>query len=246
MKSLVFAIALCFSALSHAQDAAALHAQGTAAYQAGDYAKAAEAFRAITQSGIASSDAYFNLGTAELRAGRRGAAIHALERALRLDPDDADAAYNLAEAQKGNIDKVVGAREEEPLVERVGERVPAQAMGWAFLSSWIVGLGWLASRRFVRRGRGPFAALGVVGLVVAAASGALLGAAAWYEAHGKYAVVVTPVTAVREGPAADFKSAFEIHEGLKVRVVRVERGFLRIRLPNGAEGWAAQKDVPII
>ena len=46
--------------------------------------------------------------------------------------------------------------------------------------------------------------------------------------------------------ARDFKGAFELHEGLKVRVVRREQDFLRVRLPNGLEGWVAEKDVPVL
>ena len=48
---------------------------------------------------------------------------------------------------------------------------------------------------------------------------------------------------VREGPGEAFKPAFEIHEGLKVRVVGSDDGHLRVRLANGAEGWVSGRDV---
>jgi uncharacterized protein YgiM (DUF1202 family) len=83
-------------------------------------------------------------------------------------------------------------------------------------------------------------------LVAAVPAGLLAGAAAWQRERAKYAVVVAPSVPVREGPAHGFKPAFEIHEGLKVRVVLKQAGFLRIRLPNGTEGWVAEQDVPVI
>lgn len=216
------------------------------AYQIGDYAKAAQGYRALVEGGHGSPDLLFNLGTAELRAGRRGHAILAYERALRVDPNDADVQYNLAEATKGNIDKVVGIRDEEPLVERIGARVPADAMAAAFLVAWVLGLGLLFLRHFVKVGRGVLLGAGFLSLVAAVACGALLATAWWHRSEAAWAVVVTPAAAVREGPAADFKSAFEIHEGLKVRVVKKDRGFFRVRLPNGSEGWVSGQDVPLI
>jgi uncharacterized protein YgiM (DUF1202 family) len=88
--------------------------------------------------------------------------------------------------------------------------------------------------------------LATVAVSVAVVTGAFFALGAWDRSHSPYAIVVSPSAAVREGPASDFKSAFEIHEGLKVRIVRKDQGFLRIRLPNGIEGWVSEKDAPTI
>ena len=48
---------------------------------------------------------------------------------------------------------------------------------------------------------------------------------------------------VREGPGEGFKPAFEVHEGLKLRVLGSDDGHLRVRLANGAEGWVSGLDV---
>lgn len=222
---------------AHADTPAEQLTHGNDAYQRGDYAAAATAYNQIVSSGSGTAGVYFNLGTAQLKAGQRGSAILSFERALRLDPSDADAAFNLAEAQKGNIDKIIGATEEAPLIERLGAQVPERAAGLAFLLAWLIGHGILLARWFWRRSSVVLGWAGGAALAAALLLGPLFALGAWERSHSPYAIVVTQMAPVREGPAKDFKATFEIHEGLKVRVLRNENGFVRIRLPNGTEGW---------
>lgn len=227
-------------------DPAGLLKQGHDAWQEGDYGKAASLYGNLAKDGFESADLFYNLGTANLRAGQRGEAILWFERALRLDPHDDDVAFNLAEAQKGNIDKIVGAREEASFIERVGERVPGKAAGVAFAVTWIFAFAAFCLRQLSTKGRGFLLALGLASAAFALVSATLLWTVWWHRTHARYAIVTARSTPVREGPAKDFRSAFEIHEGLKVRVVKDADGFLRVRLPNGTEGWVAGKDVPVI
>jgi tetratricopeptide (TPR) repeat protein len=69
-------------------------AQGTAAYQAGQFPEAAAAFENAWQQQPASG-AFVNLGLAEWQRGRAGAAILAWERAAWLNPFDVLAKQNL-------------------------------------------------------------------------------------------------------------------------------------------------------
>lgn len=217
-----------------------------ATYQSGEYAESAGMYRQLATSGFEGAELFYNLGTAELRAGRRGEAILWFERALRLDPHDDDVQFNLAEARRGNIDKIVGAREEATFVERVGERVPPNATGIVFAAAWVLAFAALIARRLRNETSGALLGIGLAAGGVAVASAILLWAAWWQRTQVRHAVVVVAASAVREGPASDFRAAFEVHEGLKVRVVREKEGFLRVRLPNGSEGWVSAADVPII
>jgi tetratricopeptide (TPR) repeat protein len=227
-------------------DRASLLAQANDAYQHGDYALAAIDYQRLVEEGVTTPDVYFNLGTARLKAGDRGEAILAFERALKLDPSDADAAFNVAEAEKGNIDKIVGTSEEEPLLERIGSHVPVGTLGMVFLLTWVAGNIALMVRWLLGRRASILGVLGGLAVAIAILSGPVFFIGAWERSHSRYAVVTSPSAAVREGPAADFKSAFEIHEGLKVRIVRREQGFIRVRLANGIEGWVSEKDAPTI
>ena len=93
--------------------------------------------------------------------------------------------------------------------------------------------------------------LGIVVLGLTAAvlllGGALLGGALGIAAHVRAAVqeaVVMPeVVQVREFPGEAAKVAFEVHAGLKVRVMETSGKFARVRLPNSLEGWADKESL---
>lgn len=246
VRGLLVCVLFCSTAWADISDPIGVLNQGNTAYQSGEYAQAATLYRQLATGGFASGDLFYNLGTAELRAGRRGEAILWFERALLLEPHDGDVEFNLAEARRGNIDKIVGAREEATLVERVGERVPVAAASIAFVGFWLLAFAALIIRSLQARAQSLLLGVGLVAGLVAVAAAVLLWTAWWQRTQVRHAVVVTASSAVREGPASDFRTAFEIHEGLKVRVVREKDGFLRVRLPNGSEGWVAEAEAPII
>jgi Ca-activated chloride channel family protein len=77
--------------------------EGAAAYRRGDFNHAAQAFTSawlLSDSDPARADALYNLGNAELQAGRSERAIAAYEQVLRLRPADENAASNLWLAQQ--------------------------------------------------------------------------------------------------------------------------------------------------
>jgi hypothetical protein len=57
------------------------------------------------------------------------------------------------------------------------------------------------------------------------------------------AVVIAKTLPVRETPEASSKVAFELHAGSTVRLFGPLGAFIRLRLPNGLEGWAEQREL---
>ena len=50
-----------------------------------------------------------------------------------------------------------------------------------------------------------------------------------------------PAAAVREYPGDAARVSFEVHAGLKVRIMETSGRFVRVRLPNALEGWTEKE-----
>lgn len=238
------ALAVLLAAAPAGDAAARLDAAGEA-YRAGDFAAAARGWEALLAEGLESPTLHLNLGNARFRLGRRGAAIASYARALRLDPDDADARANLALARAANVDRLVGERP-PPLLQRLAALVSDRVAVASFGAAWLVLWGALAAwRRAPGRARGALAAAAVLGAVGSVAAGLVLAGKA-ASARTAAAVVVAASSPVREAPEPALRPIFELHEGTELRVLEVRGETARVLLANGLEGWVAAGDLEVI
>lgn len=213
------------------------------AFLAKDYEKALEGYRRVVEAGYGTAEVQYNLGNAALEGGHLGEAVLAYQRALRLDPLFEDAKANLAVARARNVDKLVGASDGPPFLERVARALPPAPVTWAFLGAWLLLFGALLLRRFAPRARLALTLAAAVGLLGSVGLGSLLGVTAWYRERMPEGVVLEKVVEVRKGPAPRFESGFEVHEGLTVRLLDTDGPYVRVRLANGLEGWVLRTAV---
>ncbi|MBI3184604.1 MAG: tetratricopeptide repeat protein [Myxococcales bacterium] len=226
------------------EEAQALFSQANDAYYREEFSAAIEAYRKLIERGRGGPDVLFNLGTACLADGRLGEAVLHLERARRAGGPSEDVEANLAVARARQLDQVIGASAEEPFLQRLAAATPERAVSLAFLSSWIAGLGLLGLCRYLRPGRRALAAaLAALSLTAAVSSGALVAVHAYVSRTITEAVVVAPALKARELPRESGRVSFEVHAGLKVRLLETAGQFVRIRLPNGLEGWTEKEGV---
>jgi hypothetical protein len=228
-------------------EAQALFAQANEAYDHGDYATARQDYEKLLQHGQGGPDVLYNLGTTSLAAADLGAAVLYLERARRAGGRAEDIEANLAVARSKQLDQVVGGSVDEPFLERLVNATSAAMVSWAFLGTWCAAFAMLILMRFLPRGRRGWAgALAAVLLLAALPSGGLVAAHAYASQSFVDAVVVAPALPARELPKDGAKVSFEIHAGLKVRLMEEAGNFVRVRLPNGLEGWTAKEGVAAI
>lgn len=225
------------------QEAQALFVEGNDAYYKGDYATAKDRYEKLLGAGLGGPDVLFNLGTTHLAAGELGPAMLQLERAARLSDDD-DIGANLAVARERQGDKVVGEEAAVPFTQRLAAATDERLIGISFLGTWWLGflLLWLAWRKEP----GSRVALGLAAALFLTVGGALGGALlvhARVRATVVEAIVVPEAARVREFPGDTAKVSFEVHAGLKVRIMELSGRFVRIRLPNALEGWTEKEGV---
>jgi tetratricopeptide (TPR) repeat protein len=214
-------------------------AEANARHEAGDFDGAARVYEALVAEGLESPALHVNLGAARLRAGRRGAAIASFERALRLDPRDADARANLAAAR--GTDRTADAG--RSLLARIAARTPD---GWAtaaFAVPWTIAFLAAALRRRTRgRARPALGAFAAVAVALAAAGLALL-AARIAERRAPVAIVIAGDAPLRSGAEEALRPTLALPEGTEVRIVEARGDAARVSLPSGLEGWVRAKDL---
>lgn len=220
--------------------------RGNEAYLHGDYAAAVAAYEGLEHQGIVSSDLYFNLGDAYFRSGALGRAIWAFERATLLDPGDDDARYNLTQARKlaatGARDHVEGEEREPTWIRAVTALAPSTE-SWLFAGLYVGFFVALFAFGRVRSDFRPVVGTGVAVLAVGAAMAGLLLFGRAELDRLQFGVVLPDAVAVKEGADVNYRTSFDLHAGLKVRIVEQDQDWVRVRLGNGLEGWVRATDI---
>jgi tetratricopeptide (TPR) repeat protein len=220
--------------------------RGNDAYLHGDYDAAVAAYEELDRQGVVSPDLYFNLGDAYFKKGALGPAIWAFERAAALDADDEDVRYNLEQSRKLAArqarDRIEG-EDRDPLWIRAVTAVSPSTETWTFLVLYLGLFALLFARRRASEDARPAlgAAAAIVLFATLIAGGALAGRAVL--SRVPFGVVLPDSLAVKEGADVNYKTGFQVHAGLRVRLLEHDQDWLRIRLANGLEGWVRARDI---
>lgn len=212
------------------------------AYLAGDFAEAVRRYEAVAAAGLEGATLRYDLGNALFRAGQRGRAAASWERALRLDPSDAEARANLALVRRGHATRLPWARP-APVAERLAARFTDGEAALAFLLPWALLWALLAARLGARPSRRAPLAVGAGAAAVLALGGGLLSAEKAGELREPRAVVVSSGAGLVEAPSPSLAPTLELPEGAPVRALQAEGDWVRVRLPGGLEGWVRAADV---
>jgi hypothetical protein len=223
--------------------------RGNEAHLRGDYAGAAAAYQQLDKQQVVSADLYYNLGVTYFRQGQLGRAIWAFERALVVTPDDEDARFNLAQARKladqRMHDKLEGA-EREPLWSRIVTYFSPSTEVWLFCGLYLGCFALL----FVRRRMAEDSRLAVTTACAVLGTTALLAGTLLLGRMNldriPFAVVLPDAIAVKEGADTNFRTSFEVHGGMRVRVLDHDQDWVRVRLANGLEGFVHAEDLGLL
>src|SRR5690349_20723587 len=102
MKNIVYRILL----VSQVFFAQSEFAKGNDLYKNGKYEQAIDAYTSELTAKKQSAELYFNIGNCYYKLNKVAPAIYKYEKALVLNPNDADIATNLRFAQKRTVDEI--------------------------------------------------------------------------------------------------------------------------------------------
>lgn len=206
-------------------------------FERGKYADAAQAYEQLIASGQGNATIYYNQGTAWLQAGRVGMAIHALNQANRLNPNDSDIANNLRLARLKS-----GVNVQESFLDLLG-KIPLNV--WTIASSLCLSL-CLLLKASIELGLSWATPLKRFLMALAAASlfvctGAL--GVAWNQILVRRVVVITPEAVVRRGPLVESPVVFTPSDGIQLTILADKDDWVQVRDNDGQEGWVQKSQV---
>ncbi|MFC1618418.1 tetratricopeptide repeat protein [Candidatus Neomarinimicrobiota bacterium] len=214
-----------------------IYQRGLEAYQNEQWSLAIQEFESILRSGYESEVLYYNLGNAYYRAGHVAGAVWAYEQALSLNPNDADARYNLALANLRVQDRI--DLPEMPLYVRLYKAVresltPSEWIQRVSVVLFLVALAFALSRILQKTWLGWAV---IPGIVVAMLLFSIAIDSITITSRTREGIIYNQIVTAYSAPSARATRLFELHEGLKVSISEQNDEWYQIELLDGKTGW---------
>lgn len=251
MRKISFFIIFLLSFVQLVQAESFTKADADKVYQENKYAEAIKMYENILATQGESAVVYYNLGNSYFKEKNMAKAVLNYERALLLNPGDADIRFNLDMARSKTVDQITPATEVF-IVTWVNSLTNMQSeRGWAKIGivsfiCLLVGLAlYIFSKRlFVRK----IGFIGAVVFLVVTVCANLFARQQKNELMDRTgAIVMSPTVTVKSTPDESGTELFVLHEGTKVFVEdNSMKGWKEIRLEDGNKGWIPTEAIEII
>ncbi len=247
MKKIFLIIILLSSLQLLADDNSILMDEAAKEYNDGQYTQAIELYQKVIDSGYESEGLYYNLGNAYFKTNDMASAILYYEKALKLDPSDEDARFNLKIANSRIVDKIENVPEIfyirwwknlTHVLTVDGWGIVSVAAFSVFLVMLLVFLltriPWLKKLTFW---------VGIVMIVITVSGYSLANHRYVSFRNDHEAIVFTPTVTVKSSPSATSIDLFVIHEGTKVQITDHVNDWYEVKIANGSMGWLKDNDI---
>lgn len=236
IRTILFLSAFAASVFSaSAQTALERFMLGNNAYNAGDYARAEENYRAAIDGGSGGAELYYNLANALAKQGKKGDALLNYKRAVYNAPRMREAAANLEMFAKDNsLDSGLGGFS----IPAASELSETEWTLCAFAAFWIAVLLILVPPLFGKR------TMPAVFLAIVCASlfvYAVLAVRDW-ESYADTAVALKADSPLRISPTPTAPISAVADEGQCAKISKRCGDYFYLETPTGKKGWAAKAD----
>jgi len=219
-----------------APEAQVLFRQANELARSGDYPKALDAYRELSEAGAEGPSLYWNWAQAASARGSQGEALWALLRAHDLDPGDLAVTREIERVREAlNLDRAEVAPEPLSAAARFARRFRLDLVAAA-----LFGLSVLLhlTARLAVGGRGGVAASVALGLGLLTAAAPIAGSFA-----RPTAVVVRRGAPLLDQASPTAEAVGTLREGEVVPILDASGEYFRIEDSSGARGWAVGSDV---
>lgn len=247
---LTYSFFCCFAVCLRATDAQQVFQEANQAYVSGNYNLAIEKYEAILKESAVSKELYYNLGNSYFRLNKMGKAILNYERAMRLAPSDKDIQHNL-DFTRGRIVNDIEPISPFFLIQWWRDvRGLLSIDNWSFLTLlflWVGVAGFVFLLLGKTRTQKKQGFIGGSILIPLSIVCFLLAKDTQNElTSSRFAIVLSNETSFRPSPDSAIQPTALLHEGIKVEVIDKLSHFVKVRLPNGEEGWLEDNTIESI
>ncbi len=224
--------------------------KATDAYNAGDYNTAIENYLKIIANGQHSAELYFNLGNSYYKLNQVAPSIYYYEKALLLQPNDAETHNNLAYAKNMTLDAI----DEMPETEL--SKIYNDITGLLSFDQWAVVavifvflfvvlylafyfLKYATQKRFTFIASFFFLFLALLSILFAFLQYNDFKA-------DKPAIVFDEEVKVITEPNTRGQAIFTLHEGTKLNVLEELKGYKKIKIADGQTGWISSESIKML
>ncbi len=204
-------------------------------------AKSIALYQELVQSEQLSPEVFNNLGLAYLSNNQLGKAIVSFERALWLQPNHADAQYNLQAAQQ-RIVSPIAATESAFFVRWWNAAIGVfSSTSWAiiFLLLFAIAIGALGTGHWLQK---PIFRAVAIGVLLVSIFPFVFG---WQQRAILFdqtkAIIIKKEVGLRQNPQLVSPEMELIHEGIAVRILEEKNTWTKVQLPNYLVGWIPSK-----
>jgi len=209
-----------------------LYRQANNLYEKREYSEAVDVYKLVA-SKVRNGNVYYNLGNAYFKLGQRGKAILYYERAKRLMPRDKDIRKNLRYAISLNEDKqyapfgsiinsLIAINELTFLIFLLSLFIAAASV--VYLLHYDAKIKKTALRTIFALG--GILLLGFIILILSVHTSGI-----------PRAIVLIPAISAKSAPDEGSTVLFSLHEGTMIEIEGMQGKWIKIKLPDGTEGW---------
>ena len=242
-----FVLFILLHKIGFSQTSELLFQKGNEFYNNGKYELAINEYNKIIDNNIHSSELYFNLGNSFYKLNKVAECNYYYEKALLLSPNNKEILDNLSFAKNMTLD-IIEDLPQTQIQQRYNLVISYfSTKTWAFISLGLVLAFFITALFYLfsydSRYKRVFFSLSIFFLFISVLTSSVV----WNELTRlkeiKKGIIFSKELSVYSEPNKRNEEIFVLHEGTKVEILDSLKGWEKIRLANGSEGWVVEKKI---
>lgn len=219
-------------------------------YNKGEYEQSIALYDSLISNNLESADLYYNMGNAWYKLEEMPKAIFYFEKAKKIDPNNADIAYNLELANTKIADRIEIVPEFflktwwKTMLDTFNEAQWMLVNIGMFLVFLLFTIYFFISKKAAIK-KFSFT-LALLFLLLSLVSG-LIGYRSYkIKTNHNTAIIFTPTVNIKSAPDDNSSTIFILHQGTKVTLMEETTQWQKVKIANGSEGWLLKTDFEAI